>query len=206
LPSFQQVRATHQSSELMLLDRHGHVLHTTRRDLTVRRLPWVNLADVSPAMRTAIVLSEDQRFWEHSGVDWQAVAGSAWANLWNQRTRGASTVTMQLAGLLSEAQTRGAARRSWTQKASQAWHASQLERHWHKSQILEAYLNLVPFRGEMVGLSAMSQTLFRKHPSGLDAQEARSPRRWFAARTPRLGWWCGAPASAHPAATFLPGH
>ncbi len=172
LPSFQQVRATHQSSELMLLDRHGHVLHTTRRDLTVRRLPWVNLADVSPAMRTAIVLSEDQRFWEHSGVDWQAVAGSAWANLWNQRTRGASTVTMQLAGLLSEAQTRGAARRSWTQKASQAWHASQLERHWHKSQILEAYLNLVPFRGEMVGLSAMSQTLFRKHPSGLDAQEA----------------------------------
>lgn len=172
LPSFQQVRTTHQPSDLSLLDRHGQPLHTTRRDLTVRRLPWVSLADVSPAMRTAIVLSEDQRFWQHSGVDWQAVAGSAWANLWNQRTRGASTVTMQLAGLLSEAPPGSVARRNWPQKVSQAWHAGQLERQWRKSEILEAYLNLVPFRGEMVGLAAMSQTLFRKHPSGLDAQEA----------------------------------
>ncbi|WP_306564347.1 penicillin-binding protein 1C [Aquabacterium sp.] len=172
LPSFQSVRATHQPSDLTLLDRQGQVLHTARRDMTVRRLPWVALSDISPAMRTAIVLSEDQRFWQHSGVDWQAVAGSAWANLWNQRTRGASTVTMQLAGLLSEAPSSGASRRNWSQKVSQAWHAGQLERQWRKSDILEAYLNLVPFRGETVGLAAMSQTLFRKHPSGLDAQEA----------------------------------
>lgn len=172
LPSFSQVRAAHQPSDLILLDRHGEVLHTVRRDMTVRRLPWVTLSDISPAMRAAIVLSEDQRFWQHSGVDWQAVAGSAWANLWNQRTRGASTVTMQLAGLLSKAPSGSAARRNWSQKVSQAWHAGQLERQWRKSDILEAYLNLVPFRGEMVGLAAMSQTLFRKHPSGLDAQEA----------------------------------
>lgn len=172
LPSFQSVRATHQPSDLTLLDRRGDALQTVRRDMTVRRLPWVALSDVSPAMRTAIVLSEDQRFWQHSGVDWQAVAGSAWANLWNQRTRGASTVTMQLAGLLSESASSGTSRRNWSQKVSQAWHAGQLERQWRKSDILEAYLNLVPFRGEMVGLAAMSQTLFRKHPSGLDAQEA----------------------------------
>lgn len=172
LPSFQSVRATHQPSDLILLDRHGQTLQTVRRDMRVRRLPWVSLSDISPAMRTAIILSEDQRFWQHSGVDWQAVAGSAWANLWNQRTRGASTVTMQLAGLLSEAPSSGTARRNWSQKVSQAWHAGQLERQWRKSDILEAYLNLVPFRGEMVGLAAMSQTLFRKHPSGLDAQEA----------------------------------
>jgi penicillin-binding protein 1C len=172
LPSFQSVRATHQPSDLTLLDRHGDALQSLRRDMTVRRLPWVALSDISPAMRTAIVLSEDQRFWQHSGVDWQAVAGSAWANLWNQRTRGASTVTMQLAGLLSESASSGASRRNWSQKVSQAWHAGQLERQWRKSDILEAYLNLVPFRGEMVGLAAMSQTLFRKHPSGLDAQEA----------------------------------
>ena len=172
LPSFQSVRATHQPSDLTLLDRRGEPLQTLRRDMTVRRLSWVALSDISPAMRTAIVLSEDQRFWQHSGVDWHAVAGSAWANLWNQRTRGASTVTMQLAGLLSESSTSGAARRNWSQKVSQAWHAGQLERQWRKSDILEAYLNLVPFRGETVGLAAMSQTLFRKHPSGLDAQEA----------------------------------
>ena len=172
LPSFAAVQASHQSSDVTVLDRRGEVMQTVRRDMSVRRLPWVSLSDISPAMRTAIVLSEDQRFWQHSGVDWQAVAGSAWGNLWNQKTRGASTVTMQLAGLVGESSNTGASRRNWSQKMTQAWRAAQLERHWRKSDILEAYLNLVPFRGEAVGLAAMSQTLFRKHPSGLDAQEA----------------------------------
>lgn len=171
-PGFAEVRERHPASDVTILDRHGELIQSIRRDMSVRRLPWVSLADMSPALRTAIVLSEDQRFWQHSGVDWQAVAGSAWANLWNQRTRGASTVTMQLAGLLNEAEPVGMARRNWPQKMMQAWRAGQLEKQWRKSDILEAYLNLVPFRGETVGLAAMSQTLFRKHPSGLDAQEA----------------------------------
>ncbi|WP_213031344.1 transglycosylase domain-containing protein, partial [Acinetobacter baumannii] len=77
-----------------MLDRHGEPIQAIRGDKRGRRLPWVPLQDVSPAMRLAIVLSEDQRFWQHSGVDWRAAASSAWGNLWNQRTRGASTVTM----------------------------------------------------------------------------------------------------------------
>ena len=50
--------------------------------------------------------------------------------------------------------------------------ATRLEARWKKSEILEAYLNSVPFRGEIVGIDALAQTLFGKHPSGLDAQEA----------------------------------
>lgn len=172
LPSFQQVRAQHRPSDVQVLDRHGELIQTVRVDKQVRRLPWVSLQDVSPAMRLAIVLSEDQRFWQHSGVDWRAAASSAWANLWNQRTRGASTVTMQLAGLLSEDDAYTHGRRNWPQKLSQAWTATRLEAQWRKSDILEAYLNLVPFRGELVGLPALTQTLFHKHPNGLDAQEA----------------------------------
>jgi len=172
LPSFQQVRAQHRPSDVQVLDRHGELIQTVRVDKQVRRLPWVPLQDVSPAMRLAIVLSEDQRFWQHSGVDWRAAASSAWANLWNQRTRGASTVTMQLAGLLSEDDAYTHGRRNWPQKLSQAWTATRLEAQWRKSDILEAYLNLVPFRGELVGLPALTQTLFHKHPNGLDAQEA----------------------------------
>ena len=172
LPSFQQVRASHLPSDFTLLDRTGQPLQTLRRDPRVRRLPWVTLDEVSPAMRTAIVLSEDQRFWQHSGIDWQGVAASAWSNLWNERTRGASTLTMQLAGLLDERGARPAGGRNWSQKAAQAWAARQLESRWRKTEVLEAYLNHVPFRGELVGLPALSQTLFGKHPSGLDAQES----------------------------------
>ena len=172
LPTFSEVKAAHQPSDITLLDRHGEPIQTLRIDKTVRRLPWVPLDDMSPALLQAIVLSEDQRFHEHSGVDWPAVARSAWGNLWNTRTRGASTLTMQLAGLIDEGLARPAEGRSLAQKIGQAVTATRLDARWKKSEILEAYLNSVAFRGEVVGINALSQTLFGKHPSGLDAQEA----------------------------------
>ncbi len=172
LPSFEQVRAAHRPSDLSLLDRHGTPLQSRRVDFGVRRLPWVALEDISPALLQAIVLSEDRRFWAHAGVDWPAVARSAWANLLNTRTQGASTLTMQLAGLIDAGLARPAGGRDVAQKIGQVVMASRLEASWRKSQILEAYLNAVPFRGELVGIGALSQTLFHKHPSGLDAQEA----------------------------------
>jgi len=172
LPSFAEVRAAHRPSDFTLLDRHGVPLQTLRVDKDVRRLAWVPLADMSPALVTAIVLSEDRRFWEHSGVDWGAAARSAWGNLIDTRTRGASTLTMQLAGLLDAGLARPAGGRSVAQKLGQAVTATRLETAWRKSEILEAYLNAVPFRGEIVGIDALAQTLFGKRPSGLDAQEA----------------------------------
>ena len=62
--------------------------------------------------------------------------------------------------------------RSIGQKLSQAATAIALERDWKKDEILEAYLNLVGYRGEIVGVAALSATLFEKYPSGLDAREA----------------------------------
>jgi penicillin-binding protein 1C len=170
--TFEKVKAAYQPSDRLLLDRRGELLHRLRVDATVRRGQWVALADVSPALRTALVLSEDRRFYEHSGVDWQAVGAAAWANLWNTRTRGASTITMQLAGLLDEDLARARGGRSAVQKLGQAVSATALERSWRKDQILEAYLNLVPFKGELVGLDALSRTLFGKAAHGLDASEA----------------------------------
>ena len=172
LPTFAEVKAAHRPSDITMLDRHGVPIQTLRVDKSVRRLPWVPLADMSPALLQAIVLSEDRRFYEHSGVDWSAVARSAWGNVWNQKTRGASTLTMQLAGLIDDGLARPAAGRSVAQKIGQALTATQLETRWKKSEVLEAYLNSVPFRGEIVGIDALAQTLFGKHPSGLDAQEA----------------------------------
>ncbi|WP_395352932.1 transglycosylase domain-containing protein [Variovorax sp. UC122_21] len=172
MPSFEEVKRDFRSSDTAVLDRNGELLQRVRTDASVRRGQWTALADISPALRTAMVLSEDRRFYEHSGVDWRAVSAAAWGNLWNTRTRGASTITMQLSGLLDEDLRRGGGGRSLTQKLGQTVAAAQLERQWRKDQILEAYLNSVPFRGEIVGIDALSRTLFGKAPSGLDAREA----------------------------------
>jgi penicillin-binding protein 1C len=171
LPTFDEVRTQWRSSDWLLLARDGQPLQRTRIDRTERRGEWVALDDISPALREAIVVSEDKRFYAHSGVDWCGAAAAAWGNLWNTRTRGASTVTMQLAGLLDDNRERSG-QRSLTQKAGQAFDALRLERSWRKDQILDAYLNLVPLRGETIGLSALSLTLFGKAPSGLDDREA----------------------------------
>jgi penicillin-binding protein 1C len=172
LPSFEEVKQTYRPSDTLILDRNGEVLQRIRTDNTVRKGQWTALQDVSPALRTALVLSEDKRFYEHSGVDWKAVSAAAWANLWNSKTRGASTITMQLAGLLDDDLKHASDGRSVVQKIGQTVSAQLLETRWRKDQVLEAYLNLVPFRGELVGLEALSQTLFGKAPHGLDNREA----------------------------------
>jgi penicillin-binding protein 1C len=74
--------------------------------------------------------------------------------------------------LIDDGLARPAGGRSVTQKIGQAITATQIEARWSKSDILEAYVNSVPFRGEVVGINALSLTLFGKHPSGLDAHEA----------------------------------
>lgn len=175
LPSFEEVKRSYRSSDTWLLDRHGQRLQAIRTDSSALRGEWVALKDVSPALRTALLLSEDKRFYQHAGVDWQGVGAAAWANLWNSRTRGASTVTMQLAGLLDDQwaiSRNGQTGRSWVSKVGQAATALRLEKSWRKDQILEAYLNLVGFRGETEGIGAMSAMLFHKYPSGLNMEEA----------------------------------
>ncbi len=170
--TFEQEKQAFISSDSLLLDRHGEVIHRLRTDKSVRRGQWVALADVSPALRTAMVLSEDKRFYEHSGVDWRAVSAAAWGNVLNQRTRGASTLSMQLASLVEDGPRKGSERRNIMGKTGQAISATWLEQRWRKDQILEAYLNLVPFRGELQGIDALSRTLFGKAAHGLDEREA----------------------------------
>ncbi|MBI5256956.1 MAG: penicillin-binding protein 1C [Burkholderiales bacterium] len=171
VPSFEQVRQAHRPSDLTLLDRHGQPLQTLRIDPRARRLPWLPLAQFSPALRELVVLGEDQRFWSHQGVDWPAAARSALANA-QGATQGASTLTMQLAALLDAELKRPAGGRNLLQKWSQIDAARALEARWQKPQILEAYLNRVPLRGELVGMPAAAWALFGKHPSGLDHSEA----------------------------------
>lgn len=172
LPSPEQVRAQFRSSETLILSHEGEVLQRVRTDKQVRSGKWLALREMSPALRMALLLSEDKRFYAHSGVDWRAVSAAAWGHMWHQKTRGASTITMQLAGLLDEDWRVAQGGRTWGQKLGQAMAAQQLERSWRKDQILEAYLNLLPLRGELVGIDALSRSLFGKAAHGLNDTEA----------------------------------
>ena len=171
-PTPAQVKASFRSSESELLDRDGVAIESLRMDMTVRRLPWVALADISPAVGMAVIQAEDQHFTTHGGVDLAAIGQAAWDNLFRARSRGASTITMQLAGLLNPALRGGAGGRTWGQKWDQAQAARELEKTWTKSQIMEAYLNMVPVRGEMQGIGAAARGLFGKSPSGLNQAES----------------------------------
>lgn len=172
MPTPQQVRAAYQPSNARLLDRHGVPVDSVRIDMRARRMAWTPLADISPAVGVAVLQAEDGRFMEHGGVDLRAIGQAAWDNLFRERPRGASTITMQLAGLLDAELKAGAAGRNWTQKFNQALAAREIEAGWTKAQILEAYLNLASYRGELQGIAAASQALFGKAPSGLDLGEA----------------------------------
>jgi penicillin-binding protein 1C len=174
VPTPAQVKAAWRPSDAVLLDRHGEQIATLRIDPKSRRQDWVALADISPALGRAVLQAEDQRFMEHGGIDLRAVGQAAWNNLFQgrARTRGASTITMQLAGLLDPALGARSAGRSWGQKWDQALAARELEAGWSKQQILEAYLNLASYRGEMQGIGAAARGLFGKVPSGLDAAES----------------------------------
>jgi penicillin-binding protein 1C len=172
LPTLEQLRASYRASDSVLLDRHGEPIQSLRIDLAARRLPWVALDDISPALGAAVMQAEDQRFLQHDGVDIGALGKAAWDNLFRRRPRGASTITMQLAAQLDPALQPGVAGRSWTQKWDQIKAARELDQAWTKPQIMEAYLNLVTFRGELQGVGAAARGLFNKAPSGLDVAES----------------------------------
>ena len=171
IPAYSQARGAWRSSEAWLRDRNGRLLDTVRVDYSVRRLDWVPLDQIAPALRDAVIAGEDKRFRAHGGVDWRALAGSAWARLHGRHARGASTLTMQLAGFLAP-ELGDPGTRGLRSKLRQIRAAHAIEAHWSKDQILEAYLNLASFRGESQGVGAASRALFGKPPAMLDRDQA----------------------------------
>lgn len=171
LPSYAATRAAWAPSEAWLYDRHGRLLDSERVDFQARRLAWTPLGEIAPVLRDTVTRAEDRRFWGHGGVDWLALAGVARAKLAGERTRGASTISMQLAAFLAPDLARPGAR-SWQDKLRQMRAAQVLEARWTKPQILEAYLNLAALRGESQGIGAAALTLFGKTPAALNREDA----------------------------------
>ncbi|MBU6153767.1 MAG: transglycosylase domain-containing protein [Bdellovibrionales bacterium] len=171
IPSFSEVKDSDRPSELILTDQQGTVFDSIRLNPQVRKSPWVPLDQFSPSVRSLLVSMEDQHFFEHRGVDWFALGKSALRYTLGRPARGSSTIAMQLVSLIDQSRPRKG-RRTPRQKIDQIQAALELDRTWTKEQILEAYLNLVPLRGEWVGVHSVAQFLFRRTPSALGPAEA----------------------------------
>ncbi len=127
----------------------------------------VALDEVSPVLRTALVAAEDRRFLDHSGVDLRAIARAAWTNLRaGSVVSGGSTIPMQIARMTAPAE------RTFGAKLGEAIRAILLDARRSKDELLEAYLNLAPFSGNLEGVGAASAFWFGKRPADLSLGEA----------------------------------
>lgn len=127
----------------------------------------VSLNDVSPYFVLAVLAAEDKRFFEHGGVDLQAVARAAWQNFGaGQVVSGASTITQQLVSASKPKQ------KTITAKIKQALGALKLEGELSKQQILEAYFNTVNLGGNIYGVEAAAKMYFNNSAAGLSLSQS----------------------------------
>ena len=115
------------------------------------------LHEISPLLRKTIIAKEDRYFYDHPGVNPLAMARAAFMNtIRMKRTSGASTITMQVARALEPR------KRNLLSKSIEMFRALQLEWKYDKDEILQLYLNLVPYGGNIEGVKSASWLYFKK--------------------------------------------
>lgn len=123
---------------------------------------YADMEEITPELRKAFIYKEDRWFYYHPGVNPFAVVRAVVNNLTRgRRTSGASTITMQLARLLDPAP------RTLRSKFREMFRAMQLEWHYTKDEILQTYLNLLPFGGNIEGVKSAALIYFGQSPKAL---------------------------------------
>ena len=198
-PSVSDLRSAREVDPSIVLSADGTEL--TRYARSGRE--WKQLDEVSPYVVQALVATEDRRFRRHGGIDligWGAVAKDV---LTGNGLRGASTITQQLARNLFPERVGNAG--SLTRKLREGITALKIERVYTKDEILELYLNSVPFLYNAVGIEMAARTYFSTDAGSLDQVQAatlvgmlkgtysynpyRNPERALARRNVVLGQW-----------------
>jgi penicillin-binding protein 1C len=155
------------ASSTAIYDANGRLLRLTLSDDDKFRL-WTPLKEISPTLIEATLLHEDRHFNMHPGINPFALGRGAWRTYFtDERRQGGSTITMQLARLKYRLNSR-----TVTGKLKQIARAMQLEMSYSKNDILEAYLNLVPYGANIEGVGAGSLIYFGKRAEKLTLPEA----------------------------------
>ena len=150
-----------------VFDRNGRLLHVALTADDKYRI-FTPLDQISPEVIHATLAQEDRFFQTHPGVNPISLARAAWHFCLGHSGRGgASTITMQLARLRFQIRSRTIAG-----KCGQVLRALELERHYSKAQLLEAYLNLAPYGGNIEGVGAASEIYFGKNARKITMHEA----------------------------------
>ncbi len=170
--TFSQVRPQPRLTEFLgapkrplVLDRSGHSLRYTYAE------EWnfteqAGLDVIPPFLVSAVIAAEDARFYSHSGVDWLARMNGLWLNLRKLRViRGASTISEQVVRMIYPRP------RSLWSKWLEGWEARKLEAKNSKSEILQFYLNQVPFNERRRGVVQAARGFFDRDLSVLNKQE-----------------------------------
>ena len=167
IPQLDPVRqAKHQQEDGIIYDSTGHRVLARLVGSESRKL--VPSDEIAPVMKQAIVAIEDERFFEHRGVDVRGIVRAVWQDLRNKKVvQGGSTITQQFvknAYLTSK--------RSISRKLKEAALAWQLDQVWPKDRILTAYLNTIYFGNGAYGIERAAQVYFEHGASKLTTAEA----------------------------------
>ncbi|MEQ1774494.1 MAG: penicillin-binding protein 1C [Burkholderiales bacterium] len=158
--------ASRYTSSIAVYDTRGQLLRLTLAKDDRYRL-WLPLESISPDIIEAFLLQEDRWFYRHPGVNPLSLARGGWRTyVTGEPRQGGSTITMQLARLIDRNQSR-----SLRGKVKQIVRALELAAMYSKREILEAYLNLVPYGANIEGVGAASLIHFGKATKGLSLPE-----------------------------------
>lgn len=171
------------SSSVMLRERVASWFDGDSRPFVLRQ-QWRDYDAISQQLALAVVASEDQRFPEHWGFDFKQIQKALDQAQNGGRSRGASTISQQVAKNLFLWNGR-----SWVRKGAEAWFTLLIETLWSKQRILEVYLNIAEMGPGIYGAEAAARAFFGKPAVGLSRAEAAriaavlpNPKRLSAAR------------------------
>lgn len=128
---------------------------------------WVPLEEISPAIQAAVLKTEDYKFFEHNGFDYEAIMKAYEYNKKHKRKKGASTITQQTAKNVFLWPSR-----NWVRKAFEAYFTVLIEGLWPKKRILEVYLNVIELGPGVYGVEAASQKYFKRSSKNLNRYQA----------------------------------
>ena len=164
-PSIDDLRKAKAAKPSVVLSADGQELTNFVR----ANSDWVKLADISPHVVDALIATEDGRFYKHRGVDLRRTLGAAMSTV-QGKVQGGSTITQQLARNLYPEEIGRA--RTMTRKIKEAITSLKIEAVYAKDEILETYLNTVPFLYNAYGIEMAARTYFDKTADTLDVLES----------------------------------